>query len=201
VSDYAFVRDGDLETIAHPLAFLGLNYYRPQLVTADRSAEDVTGPLPGSLGAWSVVRAGTPVTAMNWPIDASGLSELLAWLRGTYAPPRILITENGAAFDDAPAPAGSVDDVDRVAYLRAHLAALADALADGAPVGGYLVWSLLDNFEWAEGFSKRFGIVHVDFTTQRRIAKASARWYANVIRSGALPDPSNPGTEHDAVEG
>jgi beta-glucosidase len=183
VSDMSFVRDGDLERIAHPIAFLGVNYYRPQIVTADPSTPGVIGPVVGDLGARSVVPSGTPVTAMGWPIDPSGLSELLAWIRETYGAPRILITENGAAFDDVPGEAGTVDDVDRIAYLDAHLGEVRRAISAGSPVEGYLVWSFLDNFEWAQGYSKRFGLVHVDYPTQRRTPKASAGWFSDVVRS------------------
>ena len=182
-SDFAFVRDGDLERIARPLAFLGLNFYRPQLVTAVPSTPGVTGPVVWDLGAWYVVPSGTPVTAMRWPIYPTGLSELLAWLHRTYAPARILVTENGAAFDEAPGPSGVVEDLDRIAYLDGHLRELRAAIDTGAPVEGYFVWSLMDNFEWAAGYAKRFGLVHVDLDTQVRTPKASARWFTEVVRS------------------
>jgi beta-glucosidase len=143
----------------------------------------VTGPVVGELDAYSVVPSGTPVTAMGWPIDPTGLAELLAWLGRTYAPARILITENGAAFDDAPGPSGVVKDLERIAYLDGHLREVRAAIDARAPVEGFLAWSFLDNFEWAEGYRKRFGLVHVDFATQRRTPKASARWFANVVRT------------------
>jgi beta-glucosidase len=123
------------------------------------------------------------VTAMRWPIDASGLSDLLRWLDAEYSPGRMLVTENGAAFDDAPDALGQVRDERRIAFLRDHIAAAHEAVSAGVPLEGYLIWSLLDNFEWAEGYSRRFGIVHVDFSTQRRVPKASARWYSEVIQS------------------
>jgi beta-glucosidase len=178
--DLSFVREGDLDRIAGPPAFLGINYYRPQLVAADPNVDGVTGPLPGSFGGYGVVRPGSVVTAMGWPVDASGLAGLLGVLRERYAPSRILITENGAAFDDEEVD-GAIDDADRIAYLEAHLTALAAAIDDRVPVEGYLVWSLLDNFEWAEGYAKRFGIVSVDRATQRRTPKASARWFADIV--------------------
>ena len=183
VRDADLVHEGDLETIAQPLGFLDINYYRPQTVTADPETPGVTEPVVGSLGFWYVITSGTPVTAMNWPIDPSGLTELLSWVGTRYAPARILITENGAAFDEAPGPTGVIEDLDRVAYLSGHLEAVRAAIAAGSPVEGYLVWSLLDNFEWAYGYSKTFGIVHVDLATQRRTPKASARWYAEVVRT------------------
>ena len=182
--DPGVVRDGDLEAIAGPPGFLGINYYRPQTVSGDPAAPGVTGKLPGGLDAWSVVPPGTPVTAMGWPIDPSGLVEILAHVQERYAPARILITENGAAFDAPELGAtGEVADADRIAYLRDHLEAVLAALDAGSPIEGYLAWSLLDNFEWAEGYAKRFGIVHVERSTQARTPKASARWFGGVARS------------------
>jgi beta-glucosidase len=181
--DLGFVRDGDLDVIAGPLAFLGVNYYRRQTIAADPSRGPRPVEVPGSLGAWSVLPSGAEVTAMQWPIDASGLSDLLKWLHTEYAPARMLVTENGAAFDDAPDALGQVRDERRIAFLRDHIAAAREAVSAGVPLEGYLIWSLLDNFEWAEGYSRRFGVVHVDFATQRRVPKASARWYSEVIRS------------------
>jgi beta-glucosidase len=116
-----------------------------------------------------------------------GLTDVLLWVTERYSRPPIYITENGAAFYDAPvANDGTVDDPLRVAYLRQHLNAVLDAIAEGADVRGYMVWSLLDNYEWALGYSKRFGIVHVDYGTQQRTPKASARFYADVIRNHGL---------------
>ncbi len=123
---------------------------------------------------------------MDWPVDADGLHGLLVRLRDELPGVPLVITENGAAYDDYADPSGNVKDPERVAYLHAHLAAVHRALADGADVRGYFLWSLLDNFEWAYGYSKRFGIVHVDFATQRRTPKDSARWYAEVIARGGL---------------
>jgi beta-glucosidase len=120
---------------------------------------------------------------MGWPIVPSGLTELLLRLHRDYGPSRMYVTENGAAFDDVVGPGGLVDDADRVDYLRRHVDAAAEALEAGVPLAGYLAWSLLDNFEWAEGYDKRFGIVRVDFDTQVRTPKASARWFAEHIRS------------------
>ncbi|HET7237051.1 MAG TPA: GH1 family beta-glucosidase [Actinomycetota bacterium] len=184
VSDFGFVRDGDLRTISGPLDFLGLNYYRPQTISSRAPSEGIVVEAPGSLDAWSVVPPGTKVTTMGWPVDASGLTEILLRVHREYAPTRVLITENGAAFEDGVDPNGQVADPDRVAFLRDHVLAARAALEAGVPVGGLLVWSLLDNFEWAEGYEKRFGIVHVDFQTQARTPKASARWFAELIRTG-----------------
>ena len=182
VSDFGFVRDGDMGTIARPFDTLGVNYYRVHTVAStpppDRAAEE----LPGSLGAWSFAPAGVPVTSIGWPIEPHGLTELLVRLHREYEPSRIVVTENGAAFDDAVGGDGRVHDLGRVAYLQAHVAAARDAIVEGVPLDGYLVWSLLDNFEWAEGYAERFGLVFVDFDTQRRLPKDSARWLSDVIR-------------------
>ncbi|MFI1712320.1 GH1 family beta-glucosidase [Streptomyces sp. NPDC053513] len=184
VTDWSFVRDGDLATAAAPIDSLGINYYSPAVVAAGTSES----PSPWA-GAERYVRfepAPGPRTAMDWPVDADGLYELLVRLRDELPGVPLVITENGAAYDDYADPSGNVKDPERVAYLHAHLAAVHRALADGADVRGYFLWSLLDNFEWAYGYSKRFGIVHVDFATQRRTPKDSARWYAEVIARGGL---------------
>jgi beta-glucosidase len=185
VSDFGFVRDGDLETIARPFDTLGVNYYRVHTVAAAPPAGRKADALPGGIGAWSFAPDGAPVTSMGWPIDASGLTDLLVRLHREYAPKRIVVTENGAAFDDVVDGGGRVRDPDRVAYLRAHLSAARDAIAQGVPLDGYLVWSLLDNFEWAQGYSARFGVVHVDFETQQRTLKDSATWLSETVR-GAI---------------
>jgi len=186
VSDLAFVREGDLDTIARPIDFLGVNYYRRHTVTASRPADVVAEELPGSLGAWSIVPPDVGVTAMGWPIEPEVLTELLVGLHREYAPGRIVITENGAAFDDVLGPAGGVEDPARTAYLREHVEAAREALGAGIALGGFFVWSLLDNFEWAEGYDRRFGLVFVDFPTQERTPKASARWYGEVVRPGGV---------------
>ena len=181
IYDRGLVREGDLETIAGPLAFLGVNYYRPQLIAADPSRGAHPVEAPGSLGAWAVIPPGTPVTAMGWPIVPAGMTEILLRLHRDYRPARMYVTENGAAFDDVVGPGGRVDDADRVDYLRGHVEAAREAIDVGVPLAGYFAWSLLDNFEWAQGYSKRFGIVRVDFDTQARTTKASARWFAQHI--------------------
>jgi beta-glucosidase len=123
---------------------------------------------------------------MRWPIEPEVLTGLLVSLQREYAPGRILITENGAAFDDVVGPGGDVDDSNRIAYLRGHIEAAHETLRAGVPLVGYLVWSLLDNFEWSEGYERRFGLVHVDYESQRRTPKASARWYEEVVRRGGV---------------
>ncbi|MFE9016245.1 GH1 family beta-glucosidase [Streptomyces cyaneofuscatus] len=171
------VRPGDLETIAAPLDWLGLNYYFRQIVTADPS-----GPAPGFT---QVPVADARHTYMDWEVYADGLEQLLLRLTEEYGVQRIYVTENGSAYQDTVAADGSVHDPERVAYLEEHLAACARAVAKGAPLAGYFAWSLLDNFEWAYGYDKRFGLVHVDYATQRRTVKSSGRRYAELIREHA----------------
>ncbi|MQS09915.1 GH1 family beta-glucosidase [Streptomyces alkaliphilus] len=174
------VREGDMETIAAPLDVLGVNYYSSHLhsgTAEDGSTIDAEG-LPVVRG----VAHGRPRTAMGWEIVPEGLTELLLRLQRDYGLPTV-ITENGAAFEDRPAADGSVPDLDRIAYLDDHIRAVARARQRGADVRGYFAWSLMDNFEWAYGYAKRFGIVRVDYDTQRRTVKDSGRWYADTIRA------------------
>ncbi len=168
------VAAGDLQTIRQPVDFLGVNYYAPAWVT----------DAPESLfGAWfGAVPEGTRFTAMGWPIDAGGLTDILIRLRDDYGNPELYVTENGACYDDAVAADGTVHDADRIAYLREHVAAARAALAAGVKLRGYFVWSLLDNFEWAEGYSRRFGMIRVDFATQQRTPKASFAFLADTIK-------------------
>ena len=175
-SDFApLVVGDDLSTMRQPVDFIGVNYYSPMYIA------DAPGSL---LGAWfGAAPAGTRFTAMNWPIDADGLAEELIRLRRTYGDLELYVTENGACYDDLRAADGAIHDDDRIAYLRAHIASAGRALAAGVNVRGYFVWSLLDNFEWAEGYTRRFGVVHVDFKTRDRTPKASYRWLAEFIRS------------------
>ncbi|GGU22772.1 GH1 family beta-glucosidase [Streptomyces lavendofoliae] len=184
LTDWSFVRDGDLEVTAAPLDSLGINYYSPTVVAAGSSP--APSPWPGAEPHVRFVPAPGPRTAMDWPVDPDGLYELLTRLRDELPEVPLMVTENGAAYDDYADPSGEVHDPERVAYLRGHLAAVHRALADGVDVRGYFLWSLLDNFEWAYGYGKRFGIVHVDFASQRRTPKDSARWYADVIARGGL---------------
>ncbi|MES5818269.1 GH1 family beta-glucosidase [Streptomyces sp. RG80] len=168
-------RAGDLEVIAAPLDWLGLNYYFPQTV-----ADDPSGPAPY---ARSVRRLGVPRTGMDWEIDASGIETLLLRLTEEYGARKLYVTENGSAYPDAVRPDGTVDDPERQDYLVRHLAACASAARRGAPLAGYFAWSLLDNFEWAYGYDKRFGLVHVDYKTQARTIKGSGHRYAEIIRA------------------
>jgi beta-glucosidase len=161
-ADAPSVRDGDMDTIHQPLDFLGINYYT-------RNVSGTGAPL-------DPVASGKEVTDMGWEVFPGGLSELLGRLNADHRLPPVYIMENGAAYPDR-LVGGRVADPDRIRYLSSHIAALGDALATGVDVRGYFVWSLLDNFEWADGYSKRFGIVYVDYATQRRTPKDSARWY------------------------
>jgi beta-glucosidase len=187
VTDFGHVRDGDLPVIATPMSMLGINYYSRYVVSGPDGASEPPDywrkatDWPGSEHV-RFVRRGLPVTAMNWEIDAPGLVEVLCRVATEYPSLPLYITENGAAFADEPGSDGTVDDPDRVAYLAEHVAACRRAVQLGVPLRGYFAWSLLDNFEWAWGYSRRFGLVHVDYASQRRTPKSSAYWYRDVYR-------------------
>lgn len=186
----SLVKPGDMESISTPLDFLGVNYYSPIHLRAGDPARLLRGesaPRPGIEGAVEFRPEGMEQTPMGWLVDPEGLYELLLRLSKTAPGLPLYISENGRANDDYVTPEGVVNDPERIRYLHVHLAAAARALRDGANLAGYYVWSLLDNFEWAWGYQKRFGIVFVDFSTQRRIPKASAGFYAGVIRSNTVP--------------
>jgi beta-glucosidase len=168
----SFLRAGDLAAIAAPIDFLGVNFYSRAVVSADPVGRPPV--LDGER------------TDIGWEVFPSGLSELLRRLHAEWAPPAIHITENGAAYHTAPDSEGRVRDLARIRYLHAHLEQLARAAQDGVPVRGYFVWSLLDNFEWAEGYSQRFGIVWVDFETRARVLKDSAHWYRRAVAANAV---------------
>ncbi len=165
------VRDGDLHLISAPVDVLGVNYYTRDVISA------VGQELPFD----------TPRTEMGWEIHPESLTGLLVWLHDEYALPKIVITENGCAMPDAVRVDGRVHDPDRIDFLRRHLVAVADARSAGVPVAGYLAWSLMDNFEWAHGYAKRFGLVEIEPGTLRRIPKSSALWFAEVARTGSVP--------------
>ena len=184
------VHEYDLAAIAAPLDFVGVNYYSRHLVAADGGAG--TGLRQRELG-FRVVDAGgagaRQRTAMGWEVYPDGLTEALLRVTREYAPRAIYITENGAAYDDDPGAAGADGDYDdraRQRYLHAHLEAAAAAAEAGAPLRGYFVWSLLDNFEWRHGYRKRFGLVHVDYRTGARTPRRSAYWYRGVIAAGGV---------------
>ena len=199
VTDWSFVQPGDLELIHQPIDALGVNYYTPTVVrshdgTSPREESDGHGG--GAASAWPACediefpRQPGPYTEMGWSIDPRGLRELLLRMSREHPDLPLYVTENGAAYPDVVGADGAVHDDDRIAYLQQHIAAVHEAIEEGADVRGYYLWSLLDNFEWAYGYSKRFGIVHVDYATQRRTVKDSARWYAEVIRRNGLEAPA-----------
>ncbi|MGA8016543.1 MAG: family 1 glycosylhydrolase [Candidatus Dormiibacterota bacterium] len=196
---FSVIRDGDLGVIAQPLDFLGVNYYSPKLVCAPtRMAAARTAGywvprtppddlISGDLGVVDIRRPEVEVTPMGWEVDPGGLTELLIRLRTEYGPRPIHVLENGRAADDYVDPAGEVQDLARIEYLRGHLHAVLDAIDAGVDVRGYFVWSLLDNFEWGQGFSMRFGLTWVDYPSGARIPKTSFGWYREVVKAGALP--------------
>ena len=161
------VQPGDMAAIAVPMDFLGINYSSRAVVSAD--------------APFDVTRSGLPLTDMGWEVYPQGLTELLLRLHHDYAVPTLYIAENGAAFKDTLAD-GRVADEPRVRYLQNHIASVAEAMRQGVKMGGYMVWSLMDNFEWASGYEKRFGIVHVDYATQQRTLKDSALWYRGFLQ-------------------
>jgi beta-glucosidase len=194
VTDWSYVHDGDLDIISTPIDVLGVNYYNPVIVAhyggGERSKADGHGDgagetWPGCSDVQFLDRPGLH-TAMGWPVDASGLRELLGRLYTDYRAP-MMITENGAAFDDVVAADGAIHDADRTRYVHEHLVALHQALGDGIDLRGYFLWSLLDNFEWSYGYGKRFGIVRVDLDTQVRTPKDSAHFYSEVVANNAVP--------------
>ena len=175
-ADAPVVEPGDMAVIASPMDYLGVNYYSRNVASAGKPFDKKTG--------------GLALTDMGWEIYPRGLTELLLTLHREYKLPPVYITENGGAFKDL-LTEGQVHDADRTDYLRTHIAAVADAMRQGVPMAGYMVWSLMDNFEWSSGYAKRFGIVHVDYATQQRTLKDSAQWYRRFLqqchaaRSGA----------------
>ncbi|MET0977163.1 MAG: GH1 family beta-glucosidase [Leifsonia sp.] len=195
----AVVRDGDLDVIATPIDALGVNYYHGEYVS-DRPAEHplrgdaptdraTRSPFPAADGVYNHPQ-GLPLTAMDWEVQPDGLRELLVRVHDDYtaaAGVRLYVTENGAAYDDVVAADGEVHDAERAAFLEAHLGAILDAIDEGVPVHGYFYWSLLDNFEWAWGYEKRFGLVRVDYDTQKRTIKDSGAAYGRIIAARALP--------------
>ncbi len=177
VDALAAVRPGDLDVIAVPADFLGVNYYTRHVAR---------GPEAGNLPR--VVEEPGPEgrTDIGWEVHPESLRALLVRLAREYPATPLFLTENGAATHDGPGADGRIADVRRVRYLEGHLMAVAEARAQGVPVRGYFAWSLLDNFEWAWGYAQRFGLVWVDYATQTRVPKDSARWYAAVIARGGV---------------
>jgi beta-glucosidase len=175
-----FVQAEDLEAIAVALDFLGVNYYTRNIVRSSEVAEADNAP--------RTVLPKPNRTEMGWEVCPEGLYDILGRLHLDYHFPALYVTENGAAYRDEVGQDGSVHDPNRVAYLKEHFKAAARAIAAGVPLRGYFVWSLLDNFEWGHGYSKRFGLVYVDYPTQRRVLKSSAHWYSRVIGAHNVVD-------------
>jgi beta-glucosidase len=187
LADSAVVRDGDLDLIRGSADWLGVNYYTPARVDLDDGTGDSTGgdagveEFPGVAPFRFTPRP--PLTDIGWEVEPRGLEELLVDTHRRTGLP-LVVTENGAAFPDtARTAAGEIDDQDRIGYLRDHVAAVERARDRGADVRGYVLWTLMDNFEWAEGYTKYFGVVHVDRDTLVRTPKASYHWYADLVRS------------------
>lgn len=196
ITDWSFVEPGDLEQIHQPLDVLGVNYYSTMRVrlwngVGERSSADGHGESrgtawPGAAEEIEFLPTDGPHTDMGWNIDPAAFEDLLVELHESYGLP-LMITENGAAFPDVADESERVRDADRVDYLRQHLTAVHRAIGRGADIVGYQVWSLMDNYEWAYGYTKRFGIVRVNYDTLERTPKDSAHWYARLIRERAIP--------------
>jgi beta-glucosidase len=178
-----WIHDGDLARVAQPIDFLGVNYYSRRVVRAPRAGE-------AAEFAWVVrteTTTGVPTTELGREMTPDVLRDLLMHLRDTYRNPTILITENGLGQYDRLGSDGAVHDPERIEYLRTHITAVSEAVEAGVDVRGYFAWSLLDNFEWAEGYGPRFGLTYVDYDTQRRIPKDSAAWYRDLIARNGRP--------------
>ncbi len=172
-----FVKEGDLAAIAQPLDFLGINYYSRVVMRAGPDGRrEAVRPLPPA-----------GITDMDWEVYPDGLHETLTRIHREYGPPKLYVLENGAAYDDPPSPDGSIPDPRRIDYLRRHLLAARRALADGAPLAGYFVWTLMDNFEWGFGYRMKFGLFALD-RDRRRVPRDSAFWYRDVIAANAVDD-------------
>ena len=186
------VHEGDLEV--QPIEWLGVNFYSNARIghRVDGPAQMKQSIVSKLIGATMESKPMGPLTDMGWPITPQGIGDLLVRWTREYPDqlPRLFISENGVAFDDGPDESGRVADQRRIDYLNAHIGSVQRAIERGADVGGYYVWSLLDNFEWALGYEKRFGIVHVDYQTQVRTPKDSARWYSQVLQFNSLPGVS-----------
>lgn len=173
-----FVHEGDMQAIAEPIDFLGINYYGRTVLRAGAGGE------PEAVA----VAPAQEQTDMGWEVHPSGLRDLLVRVHHDYAPAKLYITENGAAYGDGPDDSGRIADPRRIEFLRGHIEAALEARQSGVPLAGYLAWSLLDNFEWSHGFEKRFGLYWVDFATGRRLPKESAFWYRERIAAGTVHD-------------
>ncbi len=193
------VADGDMDTIAAPLDFMGVNFYSPTTVVAAGRQEEAAGagwcvprqepdPVAERLGVVPVHHPQRERTQMGWEIDPEAFRQLLLRIHSDYGPLPLYVTENGAAFDDYVGPDGQPHDPDRIRYLHDHLEAVREAIDGGVDIRGYFVWSLLDNFEWAQGYSRRFGLVWVDYPSGERIPKSSFDWYRRTVAANAIAE-------------
>ncbi|MFA9402078.1 MAG: GH1 family beta-glucosidase [Anaerolineales bacterium] len=173
-----YIHTGDMDAIAVPIDFLGVNYYARSIARSDSIPEEENAPREVFLN--------DEITEMGWEVHADGLADILERVHRDYSFPAFYVTENGAAYDDALDENQAVNDLKRIDYLRGHIRACGGAIENGVPLKGYFVWSFLDNFEWAFGYSKRFGIVYVDFYSLERTCKKSAHWYAKVIANNGI---------------
>ncbi|MEV7045189.1 GH1 family beta-glucosidase [Amycolatopsis sp. NPDC051061] len=189
VSDFSFRHDGDLETIAAPLDYLGVNYYyRLHVADAPHREPDPARRTVADIGVDTTRLPDVPRTGMGWPVEPDGLTEALVGLHNRYPGlPPLYVTENGCVYPDVLDERGMFADEQRVAFLRSHIEAARASAAAGVDLRGYFCWSLLDNFEWAHGYKHRFGLVHVDYTTQRRTPRASYHWYRDFIAAQRTP--------------
>jgi beta-glucosidase len=187
VSDFSHIRDGDMAVIAQPIDAVGINYYRRHHARFQKgaSANPPHSTWPGSPDV-GVVEPSVPHTDGGWAVEPDGLTETLQRVRDDYGPVPLYVHENGAYFNDGPNVDGAVQDAKRVSFLEDHIRAAHEAIENGVNLRGYFAWSLFDNFEWAEGYNNRFGIVHVDFKTMERTPKTSALFLRDVIRNNGL---------------
>jgi beta-glucosidase len=169
------IREGDMAVVSTPVDWLGINNYSRGIMAHDEGA--------GFLKAKGVKPGKAEFTDFNWEVYPEGIYRVLKWASESYGHPDIYITENGASYGEGPDESGRVRDDRRVSFLRRYFEAARRAVSEGVKLKGYFVWSIMDNFEWGEGFSQRFGIVHVDYATQKRTPKDSALWYRGVIAS------------------
>jgi beta-glucosidase len=184
--DAPAIKPGDMETIAAPIDFLGVNYYTRRVIAHDPAGRTAEGR--GFIAAKQIYRPFIPRAHFDeWEINPEGLFKTLVRVHDEYGAPAMIVTENGTSLPDLPGPDGAVHDPVRTRYIARHTAAVREAIREGVDVRGYFVWSLMDNFEWGFGFTKRFGIVHVDYDTQKRTVKDSGAWYAKAAKANGFP--------------
>ncbi len=185
------IHEDDFSIISTPIDFLGVNYYSRMLVRGSEDVVIITEHTVPFNNFEAIERIpGASYTEMGWEIFPDGLANILTRIHREYAPKAMVVTESGAAFDDHLDDNNHIHDKLRIDYLQAHIQIVAQVIRQGAPIKGYIVWSFLDNFEWSEGYRKRFGLVYVDYPTQRRIVKDSGRWYASFVASQSASRPS-----------